>query len=146
MRVSEILKAKGGRVVTVGPDDDVKTASSRIAQMRKGLAVVCDENESPIGIVSVIDVNHAVARHGDRAPGMAVRDVMHTDMVVCGPSDSVEQALDTMMKRGIRHLPVVAEGRLQGIVNAENLLEARFNEAQLGLDEMRQYVLGGGYH
>jgi CBS domain-containing protein len=112
----------------------------------KELAVVCDENESPIGIISVIDINRAVVMYGDRAPGMTVRDVMSTDMVVCGRSDSVEHALDVMMKWGIRHLPVVAEGRLEGIVNIQDLLEARFDEAQLGLDEMRPYVFGVGLH
>ncbi len=146
MQVSEILKAKGGKAVTVGPDGIIETASSRIAQMGKGLACVCDEKAALIGIVSVIDINRAIARHGDRAPGMAVRDVMTTDIAVCAPSDSVEQALDTMMRRGIRHLPVVAEGRLQGIVNVQDLLQARFDDAQLGLDEMRRYVFGVGYH
>ena len=146
MRIAEILKAKGGEVVTVGVTDTVKTASQRIAEKRRGLAVVCDDNNVPVGIVSVIDINRAVARYGDRAPGMAVREVMNTDIAVCAPTDTVEQALDKMVKRAIRHLPVVADANLCGCVNMRDLLEARFDEAQMGFEEMRRYVLGVGYH
>lgn len=145
MQVREILEAKSTRAVIVGPDDAVRTASSRIAEMGKGLAVVCDQNDSPIAILSVIDINRAIAEFGDQAPGVAVREIMNTNIVACEPDDPVEQALDRMMERGIHHLPVVAEGRLKGIVNVQQLLEARFSEAQFGLEEMRRYVFGAGY-
>ena len=146
MYISDILKTKGGEVVIVSPEDTIMTAAGRIAENRKGLAVICDANRSPLGIVSVIDINRAVAKYGERAPEMAVRDLMNPSIAVCAPTDTIEKALDKMMKCEIRHLPVVADNTLQGIVNIKDLLEARFNEAQIDLEEMRRYVFAVGYH
>jgi len=145
VRVDRIPKATTSEVVTASPDDDVRTAAQRIAKMGKGLAVVCDAQGAPIGIISVIDINRAVAEHGAQAPGLPVRDVMNRDIALCAPDDMVEHALDTMMRRGIRHLPIVANGQLLGIVNIQELLKAQFDEAQFGIDEMRRYVTGIGY-
>ena len=146
MYISDILKTKGGEVVTVDPEDTIITAAGRIAEKSKGLAVVCDANKAPLGIVSVIDINRAVAEYGERAPGMAVRGLMNTSIVVCAPTDTIAKALDKMMKRKIRHLPVVADNTLQGIVNIKDLLEARYNEARIDLEEMRRYIFAVGYH
>ena len=146
MRISEILREKAAKAVTVAPHDSVKTASSRIAEAGKGLAVVCDEAGKPVGIISVIDINRAVAKFGERAPAMLVLEVMNRDICTCNLGDSVERALELMMERRIRHLPVIAEGQLQGIVNVQDLLQSRFHEAQVGFDEMRRYVFGVGYH
>jgi signal-transduction protein with cAMP-binding, CBS, and nucleotidyltransferase domain len=127
-----------------GPDDTAAAAARRIREKRNGLAVVCDAACAPLGIVSVIDINRVAAEHGERAPGPAVREVMNTAIVVCAPGDSVEQALDTMTEPEIRHLPVVEDRALRGIVSIRELLEARFEEARVGLGEMHRDVFGVG--
>jgi CBS domain-containing protein len=79
--------------------------------MGQGLAVVCDENGFPIGIISVIDISPTLAEDGDQAAGTAVREIMATNLVMYALHDSVEEALDRTMERRGRHSPVVAEGR-----------------------------------
>lgn len=146
MLISDILKAKGSDVVTVGPGDSLAAAARRIADRKKGLAVVCNDQERPLGMISVIDINRAVADHEERAPGMAVRDLMTTDIIVCAPGDSVEEALERMTTHEVRHLPVVQDGTLKGIVNMRDLLRSRFKEAEMTAAEMQRYVFGAGYH
>jgi CBS domain-containing protein len=146
MHVRDVLGARPREALRVGPDETVAAAARLIDDKRKGLAVVCAEDGALLGIISVIDINRAVARHGERGPAMAVHEVMNPDIVVCRPEDRVEKALEDMTKHGIRHLPVVETGVLLGVLNIRDLLEIRFEEAQMTVEDMQRYIHGVGYH
>ena len=143
MRIRDILKAKGLEIVIVGPDDPLATVSRRIAEKGKGLAVVCGPNAAPLCCADAVVCIAQLQAPGKRR--MAARDVMNTAICTCGLDDTVEQALDAMAARGIRHLPVVEDDAVRGIVNIKDLLEARFAEARIDLEEMRRYIFGVGY-
>ena len=146
MIVREVLKSKTADTVRVGPDDTLTAAAGAIAAARKGLAVVCGGQGALLGVISVIDINRAVAEQGDRAPGMRVRDVMNPEVVVCGPEDSVEEALELMTTHHLRHLPVVEGEAVLGRVTMSDLLKVRFERAEMAVEEMRRYVFGAGYN
>lgn len=146
MQVGQLLKARGVSPMIVGPEETVGATARRLAQKKKGLALVCDAAGRLLGVVSVIDINRAVADHGEHAPGMAVRTIMTTDYCACQLGDSVADALRMMTDRSIRHLPVLDEGVLKGLLNLRMLLERRFEEAEMETDEMRNYIFGAGYH
>ncbi len=146
MIVREVLKTKTADIVRVGPDDTMTAAAGVITAARKGLAVVCDGAGALLGVISVIDVNRAVAEQGDRAPSMRVRDVMNPEVVVCGPEDSVEDALELMTTQHLRHLPVVEGEVVLGRVTMSDLLKVRFERAEMAVEEMRRYVFGAGYN
>lgn len=146
MKISDLLTRAGTEFVTVTPGDRVKTAAGLMKDRKKGLAAVVDAEGTLLGVLSVIDVNRGVADHGERAPAMSVRELMNADVVVCAPSDSVEDALSVMTTAHIRHLPVVESGVLRGMVNLRSLLKIRFEQAQMSLEEMQGYIFGVGYH
>ncbi len=146
MIVREVLKTKTADTVRVGPDDTLTAAAGAIAAARKGLAVVCGGQGALLGVISVIDINRAVAEQGDRAPGMRVRDVMNPEVVVCGPEDTIEAALELMKTHHLRHLPVVEGGVVLGRVTMSDLLMVRFEQAEMAVEEMRRYVFGVGYN
>lgn len=145
MQVRDILKVRKSAVAAVSPEETVATAARRIADKGKGLAVICDQGKVLLGIISVIDINRAVALHREYAPALLARELMNTVIVVCKPDDTVEEALDKMACHGVRHLPVVENGALLGVVNIRHLLESRFERAQLTAAEMHRYIYGLGY-
>ena len=146
MNIGQLLKAQGTDPVIVSPDETVGATARLLARQKKGLALVCDAGGRLIGVISVIDINRAVADHAERAAAMPVRAMMTTDFCACQLGDSVAEALATMTGRGVRHLPVLEAGLLKGLVNLRMLLEHRFEEAEMQADELRNYVLGVGYH
>jgi len=146
MNVGQLLKTKGAEPVIVGPYETVGVTARLLAQKKKGLALVCDAEGKLLGVLSVIDINRAVADHAERAHSMQVRSMMTSNFCACQTGDSVTDALAMMTKHGVRHLPVLEAGVLKGQVNLHMLLEHRFEEAEIQADEMRKYVIGVGYH
>ena len=146
MNVGDVLGAKPREALRVGPEATVAAAARLIADKKKGLAVVCAEDGALLGIISVIDINRAVAQHGEGAAAMSVHEVMNPDVVVCRPEDGVDHALEDMTKHGIRHLPIVDNGVLRGVVNIRDLLEVRFEEARITVEDMHRYIHGVGNH
>ena len=112
MRVIDILKEKGSGVLSVGPDETLADVARVIAQQRKGLAVVRDTENKLLGVISVIDVNRALADHREAAAKIPVRDLMHRDAVTCEPGDSIETALEKMASHGVRHLPEIGRAHV----------------------------------
>ncbi len=145
MIVLQVLKTVTADTVRVDPEDTLTTAARAITAARRGLAVVCDGAGALLGVISVIDINRAVAEHGDRAPSMRVGDVMNPEVVVCGPEDTVEYGLELMTTHHLRHLPVVEGEVVLGRVTMSDLLKVRFEQAEMAVEEMRSYVYGVGY-
>lgn len=147
MIVERFLKTRGGaELVTVGPSATIAETARLLTAKKKGLALVCDANEELLGVVSVIDITRAVGQYEARAPAMRVESVMTKDCCTCQLSESVDSALGKMTERGIRHLPVLEGKRLKGMLNMRGLLKHRFEEAEVEVAEMRNYVIGVGYH
>jgi CBS domain-containing protein len=146
MNVEQFLKTKGAEVTIVGPEKTIGATARLLAERNKGLALVCDAGDKLLGVVSVIDLSRAVGEFAERAPAMAVETIMTTDFAFCRFEDSVEDVLQKMTERSIRHLPVVQDGVLKGLLNMRGVLESRFEEAEIRTDEMRKYIFGIGYH
>ncbi len=145
MIIRQVLKTKISDTVRIGPDDTLTVAAGAIAVARKGLAVVCDSEGALLGVISVTDINRAVAEQGDSAPRMQVRDAMNPEVVVCGPEDSVEDGLELMTKHHLRYLPVIEGEVVLGRVTMSDLLKVRFEQAEMAAEEMRSYIFGVGY-
>jgi CBS domain-containing protein len=146
MFVADLLPTVEDRMVTAGPDETVAEVSRRLGYRKRGMAVVCDPDSRLLGVISVMDIVRAVGDHEGGACLMRAREIMKSDPVTATPKDSVEDALKLMSSHGIRHLPVVAEGTLQGVVNIRDLLEARSRAAEMTAEELSKYVYGAGYH
>ena len=145
MKVKDVIQTLGGEAVMVGPDESIAEAARRIHAAGKGLAVVLTEDGGLSGILSVIDINRGVAEHAGRLGETKVRELMNPSVCTCGAADDVEAALETMAEAGIRHLPVVEDGKLIGLVGLRGLLQCGLEAARIESEDLRRYVLGVDY-
>jgi CBS domain-containing protein len=146
MNIGHVLKLKDCEVTRVRPDDTVQTAARHIGSRKTGLAVVTDAAGRLLGVVSAMDIMRAVGEHGVDTPRMPVSALMTSEVVVCSSHDSVRQALEQMAARRIRHLPVVDNGIVEGVIKLRDAVEVRVGEVEVEADELRRYVYGLGFH
>ena len=118
-------------MVRVHPADTVLSAIRKLADQRIGALVVESDWMRPVGVFSERDFVNAVAEHGAAALTMSVESLMSAPIVSCRPSDRVETAMATMTLAKIRHLPVMEDGRLLGIVSIGDLVKHRLDEKML---------------
>ncbi|MCL6608513.1 MAG: CBS domain-containing protein [Geminicoccaceae bacterium] len=145
MKARDILDRKGRRVVTIRSDASIETAVHRLALERIGALVVSEDGEALEGILSERDILHALAREGAAilGPGRRVAEIMTRAVRTCGPHDSVKHLMDTMTRYRVRHLPVVEEGRLIGLVSIGDVVKNRLEEMELETNVLRDVVLAG---
>ena len=131
MSISDVLHGKGHHVVTVRTNDTVQAVVRKLADERIGAVVVEDQWMRHAGIFSERDFVNAVAQHGALALTFQVEKLMSAPIVTCRPNDHVETAMAAMTMAKIRHLPVVDDGKLVGIVSIGDLVKYRLDEKAL---------------
>jgi CBS domain-containing protein len=129
--ISDILREKGRRVVKARPTDNVQAVVEKLAEHRIGAVVVEDAWMKLVGIFSERDFVNATAKHGAAALGMTIEHLMSSPVIGCGTTDRVEAAMAVMTMNKIRHLPVVADGEVLGIVSIGDLVKHRLDEKEL---------------
>ncbi len=141
MHVAAILKAKGAEVVTIGPGESV-AATARLLNVKNiGAALIRDAAGAVIGIISERDIIRSIAANGERALEMQVRDVMTSDVISCKTTDTISEVMKTMTVCRFRHLPVIEEGELKGIVSIGDVVKYRLDETEMEARVLRDYVL-----
>jgi CBS domain-containing protein len=108
------------------------------------MAIVCDDDGRVIGVVSLGDIVHAIGERAGEALSLPVEKIMTSEVAVCEPDDDIEIALETMKERGIRHLPVVRNGKLVGFIEQHTALECLYEDAALDFSQLRTYVFKTG--
>ena len=131
MLISDVLRTKGHNVVRIHPADSVEIAVRKLAEHRIGALVVEDPWMKPVGIFSERDFINAVARDGAAVLGFDVEQLMSTPVRSCRSSDRVDAVLATMTIARIRHLPVIENNELKGIVSIGDLVKHRLDEKEL---------------
>ena len=131
MLIEQVLREKGGTVVTISPDTRTIEAAQILSERRIGLLVVCTPGERVIGVVSERDIVRAVARSADKLSGLKVLDLMTVRPFICSPQDEVRTVMNTMHEQGFRHMPVVEHGHLKGLVSSRDLLKHTVAQAEL---------------
>ena len=139
MTIAAILDRKGAEVFSVPAQATVREAAALLARERIGALPVL-ESGRVAGIVSERDIVYALAGAGEAVLDRAVATVMTTPAVTVEPGVSVLAALSDMSKRRIRHLPVVAGGRLAGIVSIGDLVAYRIRRIEEEAEAMRAYI------
>ncbi|MBN8552149.1 MAG: CBS domain-containing protein [Caulobacterales bacterium] len=142
MLIAEILKDKGPNVFTAGPSDSLEVTIQALETKRVGALVVCD-GDQVVGILSERDLVRAVARHGGDALARPVGDFMTQDVVFAEPTETVAVLMERMTDRRIRHLPVLSEGRLIGVVSIGDLVKSQIAEATFEAESMKAYIGAG---
>ena len=140
MNVETILQRKGREVLTISPIASVKSA----AQMMKKYAVaalVVTSCDSVIGVLSEREITRAFARHGELLSTMKVKDILERGLVTISPEDSLKRAMELMSRNRVRHLPVLVDGKLTGIVSIGDIVKSRLDELQLETGVLRDIYI-----
>jgi CBS domain-containing protein len=142
MNVDGILRAKGANVVTIRPDASVGQLVDGLREERIGAMVVSEDGRTVLGIVSERDVVRGLADRGPRILDAPVAELMTRQVFSCTPQDSVKHVMAEMTKRRIRHLPVIAEGVLSGIVSIGDVVKNRLEEMETETNVLREAYIG----
>ncbi|MFZ2997905.1 CBS domain-containing protein [Sphingobium sp.] len=139
MTITAILQAKGGEVIHVSPTDSLLSAVDLLARRRIGCVPVVDNGEV-VGIFSERDLLYRVAQDGAAALDHNVGDVMTTPAITIDDQTPVIHGLSLMTKRRIRHLPVVVDGVLVGLVSIGDLVKFRIDSIESEASSLRDYI------
>ena len=131
MLIADVLHSKGHDVVKVRPIDTVETAVRKLSEHRIGALVVENQWMKLVGIFSERDFVNAIAHNGADALRFQVQQLMSSRVITCRSSDRIDAALAAMTLAKIRHLPVVDDGELRGIVSIGDLVKHRLDEKEL---------------
>ena len=143
MYVRDILSTKGGRVTTIKPESKILATSKLLSQHRIGAVLVTDAADKIVGIISERDIVRGLASHGGAVAELTVTDLMTRDVRSCTLGDTIAEIMVIMTTHRIRHLPVLEDGKLAGIVSIGDVVKYRLDEAKLEVESMRDYVLAG---
>jgi CBS domain-containing protein len=143
MNVAAILKQKGRAVATIPPTLTLIEAAGRLAQRRIGALVVVDGQGEIAGIISERDVVRALAEVGAACLARPVTEAMTHQVVTCQECDTLDELMAMMTARRFRHIPVVAEGDLVGIVSIGDVVKHHVAEIEMEATAMRAYIAHG---
>jgi CBS domain-containing protein len=144
MAVAHILRQKGSDVVTVSPSDSVQTIVDMLARHRIGAVVVLDPKGAISGIVSERDVVRALAGGGTGIMKKSAADIMTAKVMTCQPTDSEAELMQLMTENRIRHLPVVSQGRLAGMISIGDVVKLRIESIEREAEDMKSYIASAG--
>ena len=137
--VRQLLDRKGRQIFSIAPGDAVLAAIRLMAERHVGALLVM-EGETLAGIVSERDYARKVILMGRSSADTPVRDIMSTPVVTVQPETPVEKCMQLMTERRVRHLPVVDDGRVVGMVSIGDLVKAVIAEQQQQIEQLESYI------
>ncbi|AUI57546.1 CBS domain-containing protein [Amycolatopsis sp. BJA-103] len=143
MRISDLLRNKGAAVATVSPGTNVTELLERLAEHNVGALVVVDDDGGIVGIVSERDVVRRLNERGPQLLDGSVAAIMTKLVASCTPEDSVDQLSVLMTERRIRHVPVLVDGKLAGIVSIGDVVKTRMEQLEKSQEQLEAYISQG---
>ena len=140
--VRQVLSTKGSRIHSIAPDASVFDALQTMARHDVGALVVLDEGRVA-GMFSERDYARKVILHGKASRDTAVRDIMSEQVVTVTPALTMEACMRLMTERRVRHLPVIDDGALIGIISIGDVVKAVMEEQRFLIDQLESYIRGG---
>ena len=140
MSVSQILGVKGRSVITASPKENVHGTAQKLSQHRIGAVVVLDEKGAIAGIVSERDIVRVIGERGHPALEENVGTVMTRKVVTCTETDTIAFIMERMTAGKFRHLPVVDQGRLIGVISIGDVVKSRLHEIEHETEALREYI------
>lgn len=140
--VSTILARKGAEVHTIPSGAIAEEAVQALSRKGVGALVVSDDERTVRGIVSERDIVRALARDGPGCLSRPVTEVMTADVRTCSPATTCDELMATMTQERVRHVPVLRDGVLAGVVSIGDVVKSRLDELEVQADAMERYVTG----
>lgn len=142
MKAKDILAEKGTRVVTIHTKNLLVDVMSLFFANRIGSLVVVDKNDKILGIVAPNDVLKAVHSNTESVAAMTVGEVMTEDVIVGMPEDDVDQMMAIMTRNRIRHIPIIDNGRLAGLVSIGDAVKALLTVQDVEIRYLKEFIEG----
>jgi CBS domain-containing protein len=140
MIVKTILAAKGTEVVTIDPNTNVAAAARLLSQRRIGAVVVTGADQRVVGILSERDIVRVLAERGNAALELPLTEAMTRKVITCAPADSISSIMERMTQGKFRHLPVLEQGKLTGIISIGDVVKWRLQEMESEQNALRDYI------
>ncbi len=139
--VQQLLDEKGHDIQSIHPDDSVFDAIQKLASANIGSLIVV-ENDRPVGIFTERDYARSVILKGKSSPTTKVRDIMTTRVVYARPEQTVEQCMAVMTDKHIRHLPVLRDEKLIGMISIGDLVKSIIADQKYTIEQLEQFLHG----
>ena len=139
MLVSEILNKKSSSVSTMSPNDSVEDAIGMFKEKKIGAVTICDTRGKLVGILTERDVLHSQAEIGAETFKLEIEEIM-SRVHICKPDDDIKSVMRLMTFKHVRHVPVVVDGELIGMVSIGDIVKNQLDEAQLEIDTLRNFA------
>ncbi|MBC8242232.1 MAG: CBS domain-containing protein [Alphaproteobacteria bacterium] len=140
MHVERILALKGNEVISVRLDDTIGRAAGLMSDNRIGAVLVRDDEGFVEGVLSERDIVRGVARIGARCMDTSVDELMTREVIYCQPEDDIDTIMSVMTEHRVRHLPVMRDGHLLGIISIGDVVKFRIEEIEFEAAAMRKYI------
>ena len=136
MTIESILKRKGSNVTTIAPETSIKSAADWLRAKNIGALVVTSE-DAVLGLISEREIVHAFSRYGEAAGAMPVKEIMLHGGITVTPEESVNRVMNLMTHHRVRHMPVLRDGKLAGIVSLGDVVKHRLEDLELETSVLR---------
>jgi CBS domain-containing protein len=143
MNVASILKLKGRAVSTARPDASLLDVAQKLGAKKIGAIVVVGDNGHVAGIISERDLIRAIGERGASALTLTVADVMTRTVVSCQETSELDELMEMMTKGRFRHMPVIEDGALVGIISIGDVVKYHVAEVEMEVSAMRNYLATG---
>ena len=140
MLIAHVIRDKGATVHTIGANATLEEAARELNDRRVGALVVLDENRAVIGVLSERDIIREIARGGAGHLSDSVGGAMSRNVIVAAPEETIDDGLNRMTDRRVRHLPVIVDGELVGVVSIGDLVKHRIAKAEAEAAAMQAYI------
>lgn len=144
MNISDILRHKGSDVITIAPSETVTTLLAALAEHNVGALLVVDSGGGGgvVGVVSERDIVRRIAERGAALLDATVDEIMTSVVVSCTSKDSVDSVAESMTARRVRHMPVIDDDELIGIVSIGDVVSSRIRQLEKDRGQLEQYISG----
>ena len=136
MSIESILRQKGTDVATIAPEATIKRAADWLRAKNIG-ALVVTSGKAVLGLISEREIVHAFSRYGETAVLMPVKEIMRYGVITVSPEESVNRVMNLMTRHRVRHMPVLREGELAGIISIGDVVKYRLDDLELETNVLR---------
>ena len=136
MTVETILRHKGAAVSTIEPEASISRAAHWLCLKKIG-ALVVTKGKAVLGLISEREIVHAFSRNGEAAALMRVKEVMNSHVITVSPEDSISRVMKLMTQHRVRHMPVLRDGELAGIISIGDVVKSRLDDLELESNTLR---------
>ncbi len=142
MSVADVLRSKGSKVITIRPEQSLLEGIRTLVSNGVGALLVVGEGDRILGICTERDVLRENARNFDQLGKIKVSDVMTKDVVIGFPEDSLDYVMGLMTEKRIRHVPIMNQGKLVGLVSIGDVVKAKVRQAEVEIRHLTDYITG----